>query len=160
MARPRKPTALKVAHGDRKDRINGDEPASPPGLGAAPEWFDDLARSAWSRLSAILDEMKLSARADSEAAMLYCVAYSTWRKALVIVAKEGFSVETDSTTKAHPLFPVIAESARQMHRVLSQFGMTPSARAGLHVESKAEGDELLAYFSGKADGKTTKARKA
>jgi P27 family predicted phage terminase small subunit len=159
MGRPRKPTTLKILEGDRKDRINQDEPPSPSGLGNPPEWFNDLERSAWGRLSERLGEMGVATRADSEAAMLYCSAYATWRKSSIIVAKEGFSVETETTTKAHPLWTVIHEAQRTMLRVLSQFGMTPSARAGLHVEGKPEDDPLMSFLAGKDTGTDGKRRR-
>lgn len=150
---------MKILDGDRKDRINGTEPSYPKGLGDPPAWLDDLARSAWSRLVATLDASGVSTRADAEAAALYCHSYSTWRKANAAVAKDGLTVlhqlstEDREILKPHPLIAVANEAHRQMARLLSQFGMTPSARAGLHVESKAEDDPLLAYFSGSPYGK-------
>lgn len=151
MGRPRKPTTLKILDNDRKDRINPAEPPSPPGLGDPPEWLDDLARSAWSRLSDRLAEMGVATRADSEAAMLYCQSYSVWRRATVMIA-ETFSVETETTTKAHPLWNVIHEAQRTMFRCLAQFGMTPSSRAGLHVQDRPADDPLMSFLAGKRAG--------
>jgi len=46
-----KPTALKVLHGDRPDRINHAEPIPPENEVTAPEDLSDDARAAWDQLA-------------------------------------------------------------------------------------------------------------
>lgn len=45
-----KPTALRVLHGDRKDRINDAEPQPAEGEVTAPEELSDDARAIWDQL--------------------------------------------------------------------------------------------------------------
>jgi P27 family predicted phage terminase small subunit len=162
MGRPRKPNALKVLEGDRQDRINLNEPKSPPGLGEPPEWLDDLAREGWANLNTKLAPMGVAAHSDSELAMVYCHAYSFLREASRIVADDGMTVESvtetatkgrttvKTTTKAHPLLPMIRGAHRQMVQCLIQFGMSPSARAGLKVPGQTDEDPLLAILAANA----------
>lgn len=155
MGRPRKSNSLKVLDGDRLDRINPDEPDSPPGLGEPPDWFDDYALQAWAQMARLLGPMKIAKAADVEAAMIYCQAYTDFRQAKDSVESEGMLIEnvteiqTEKTTiiktsqKAHPLLPTIRQAQRQMMQILGQFGMTPSARAALRVESDPAENKLL-----------------
>jgi P27 family predicted phage terminase small subunit len=146
VARPRKPTSLKLLDGDRKDRIPADEPQSPMGLGEPPAWLDADARLAWDRVAALLEPMNVATRADSEAIATYAVAYSTWRRALARVDAEGLTLETESTTKPHPCLGIAREAQRQMNRIFSRFGLTPADRACLHVQGRPEDDALMAFF--------------
>src|SRR5271166_1302113 len=46
-----KPTALKLLDGTRADRINHDEPATPPASIEPPDWLDETARAHWGDLA-------------------------------------------------------------------------------------------------------------
>ena len=145
MGRPSKPNSLKILDGDRKDRINLDEPRSPKNLPEAPDWLDELGRDAYRRIAGLLAEMKLAHQADSEALAVYAQNFSIWRQASEAIATEGFLLETPTTTKVHPLFAPMNEAQRTMVRILSQMGLTPAARATLRVEPTGEADEFLSY---------------
>jgi P27 family predicted phage terminase small subunit len=148
--RPNTPTSLKILKGVRPCRLNKNEPKSPMGLGKPPEWLDDLGRAAWARLDEKLgvNGMNIATAADTEAAAIYCQNYSVWRKATVAVAVEGMTIETDTTIKLNPLFTAIHEAQRNMVRIIACFGLTPAARAGLHVQESPEADPLLSYLAG------------
>lgn len=51
MDQHRKPTALRVLHGDRKDRTNDQEPVPPEGEVAPSEETSPDARAVWERLA-------------------------------------------------------------------------------------------------------------
>ena len=144
MGRHSKPNSLKILDGDRKDRINLDEPRSPEGLPEPPDWLDELGREAYLRVAGLLAEMKLAHRADADSLAIYAQNFSIWRQASETIADEGFLLTTATTTKAHPLFPVVNESQRTMTRILASFGLNPTARASLRVDPAGE-DEFLAY---------------
>ncbi len=166
MGRPRKPTALKILDGDRKDRINLDEPKSPPGLADPPAWMGEVEREGWAILKARMGEMGVATRADEEAVGLYCSAYAMWREAKAALDRDGLTITdsvensfttkngtrttTKTTTRVHPMVKVVQESSRQMGRLLSQFGMTPSARSALHIESKQDGGALIQFLQSRA----------
>jgi P27 family predicted phage terminase small subunit len=161
MGRPRKPTTLKILEGAQRCRINKKEPQSPVGLGEAPDWFDDHARAAWVRLKERLAPMRIATRADEEVVMVYCQAYSSLRLAMDEVAKWGMMLEqttevktrNGSTTrevfKANPLLPAIQQARRQMVQCLVQLGMTPSSRAGLHVQEDRPTNPLIDFMARK-----------
>jgi P27 family predicted phage terminase small subunit len=160
MGRPRKPTALKILDGDQPCRINRSEPPSPPGLGDPPVWFGELEREAWADLKARMGEMRVATRADEQAAAMYCSHYAKWRQANRSLADDGLiltevvstemktrngtKITTKTTTRMNPMIRVANEATRQMARLLAQFGMTPSARAGLHVQEEPSEDQWQA----------------
>jgi P27 family predicted phage terminase small subunit len=149
MPKPKKPTSLRILDGDAPYRINGDEPKSPPGLGDPPDWLDALAREEWARVRVVVEGMGVATRADSAGAALYCHHFSVWRRAWQTIDREGMTIETDTTVKSHPAVGIANTAAREMAKLLGQFGMTPSARAGLHVrETPAEGS-VADYFKPK-----------
>lgn len=163
MGKNRKPTNLKILEGAQPCRINTSEPKSPQGLGSPPAWFGPLEIEAWADLKARLDEMGVSTRADEQAVALYCSHYANWRQATEALKRDGLTITdetttemttrngtrttTRSTTRVHPMIKVANEATRQMHRLLSQMGMTPASRAGLHVQPAPEDDPLLAFFA-------------
>jgi P27 family predicted phage terminase small subunit len=146
MPTPKKPTRLKILDGDQPCRINTYEPKSPPGLGEAPPWLDDLGREMWATLKARLDPMMVATRADEIAAGLFCQDYATWRKALDRINAEGLTIETETTIKAHPCIAIVNQFERNMVRMLGRFGLTPADRSGLHVRETPEGNGVLEYF--------------
>lgn len=161
MGRPRKPNTLKLLEGDQPCRIRGDGPDPPGGVGPCPDHLDDVAREAWGRVAASVEETGLLTLADAETLALYCSTYSRWRSACEALAREGLTitsslkVETEKrtttreTTKVHPLLQVATESSRQMTTLLKQLGMTPASRSSLHVERKPAEDALLDFVANK-----------
>lgn len=149
MGRPSKPTSLKLLDGDRASRINTDEPTPSKGATPCPDYLTPLAREAWARIVPILDGMGVLTEADCESLALYCHAYATWRAAIAATGSK-YTVETETTIKVNPLVQVANDAHRQMMRILSEFGMTPSARASLKVAGKPEDDALLTYFGNRS----------
>lgn len=146
MARPRKPTSLKILEGAQPCRINRDEPKPPPFSDDCPEHLGDVGREAWIRISRRLEEMGVLTQADAEAVALYASTYELWRLASDQLADEGLTMMTAlGTQKPHALLATIKECRSQMTRLLTQFGMTPSSRSSLHVQAKDEEDEVLAF---------------
>ena len=149
MGRPRKPTALKIAEGDQPCRINGREPAARKGLGPVPDWIaSDLnALEAWNRLEANLTELGLIKVVDSEAAALYCSTWSLFIKACEEVEDKGLTVATATTVKANPALAIRNACQAQLVRLLTEFGMTPASRAGLHVADQKQDSPLLRWIA-------------
>ena len=158
MARTPQPTRLKILAGAQPCRINRNEPKPEAGSTPCPDYLDDVARDCWHRMTGQLDAMGLLTRADGEALALYCSTYSQWMKARSRLEEEGMLVITKTTvetskrtttrevSKINPMVSVVAECQRQMVRLLTQFGMTPSSRSSLNVPGKAQEDEVLAFL--------------
>jgi P27 family predicted phage terminase small subunit len=130
-----KPTALRVLHGDRKDRINTDEPVPPSGLPAAPEGMSDDVRAVWDYTVSILGPMRLATPADRDALACYCEAVVTHRKASAGLAQTGIIVRTSrgNTPMRNPLLAVQRDAAALIRVFAREFGLTPSARAGISL---------------------------
>ena len=151
MPNPRKPTALKILHGDPKSRMTATtEPEFSPGLGPPPDWFGDDACHAWDWLRSKLEPTGVATEADQHAAMIYARTFATWMEINRTLTTEGLVITDESVrgivTKAHPLLPSLHASAKQMMACLSQFGMTPSARASLGTNQEPPTDPLVDFM--------------
>lgn len=141
--RPRKPTAQKIRDGDQPCRISRNEPKpSPGGVGPAPLMLDDVGRKCWDRMVEILEPMGILTSADAEALAIYSSNFAYWITAREEVARDGMTVPTQFSFKPHPMLSVIARCESQMAKILSQFGMTPAARAALDLGGKEDDDNF------------------
>lgn len=150
-----KPTALRVLHGDRADRINRDEP-QPSELGIeAPAWLSDAALEVWETLADDLVDKHVLTAWDVEAFANWCDAVARRRDAAEHVAEEGAVTEQPVFNKNGEQTGVrLAKSAwllaldaadGQVQRYGARFGLTPSDRAQLKIggATKAGGPERL-----------------
>jgi len=149
--RPRKPTALKVLHGDfekNPQRKPKGEPQSSTGTPSCPRHLDRLAKNEWKRICKELDQLKVLTPAERASIEQYCVAYSEWRQALSAVQKEGRYYSTEKGLIEHPAAKALRSLAGICHRYLCEFGLTPSSRSRLHVTEQTEQDSIEAKFLG------------
>ncbi|MFE9737329.1 phage terminase small subunit P27 family [Streptomyces sp. NPDC006477] len=150
-----KPTALRVLHGDRKDRINTDEPRPAEGDIVPPAWLREDAVEVWETLADGLITTGVLTTWDVEAFANWCDAVARRREAAEHVAAEGAVVE-------HPVFNkngdisghrmgknawlmALDAADAQVQRYGARFGLTPSDRAQLHIggQEKPGGAERL-----------------
>lgn len=141
------PTAAKVLSGTRKDRINQDEPTPPTGDPTPPESIEGEALKQWSHTVPILSAMGVVTVADGTALEVYCTTYATWLEASKALKKQGMFVKTPSgLIRPHPALKVQQESARDLMRILAEFGGTPSSRSRLKVSPAEKTVDPLAEF--------------
>ena len=149
--RPNKPTGLKVLHGDfDKDpqRENKREPkpkAKPP---KRPPGLDSTARAAWDRVSKLLVDMAVLTEADREPLEIYARTYSKWRTACKEVDRDGITCEhntydkdgnvVSTRTVRNPAEQVAKDSAATLIKLLTEFGLTPSSRTRIQIESETD----------------------
>ena len=141
--RPKKPTSLKVLHGDRKDRINDREPKPASLEVAPPEWLSDEAVEVWHRLAADLERTGVLTAWDVEAYALWCDAVVRRRHAVLELRKTGEVVELPVFNKngeqtgyrlaKSPWTLVLNEADAQFQKYAARFGLTPSDRADLSI---------------------------
>lgn len=134
MARPRKPTALRIIEGNAARRpLPENEPK--PELGAvAPKWLSPLAAEHWSLVSEQLEEVGVLTRMDQTALALYCEAFARYKDATEHVTKFGTIVKSPSGYPMQSPYLAIASKAHeQMVKLLVEFGMTPAARSKVEV---------------------------
>ena len=78
---------------------------------------------------------------------MYRDSYSRWRKARQMLAREGMSVGTKNGYRQRsPHITTIKEAFEQMLKVMAEFDMTPSARAGVDVPKPPDGSNPFARF--------------
>ena len=144
--RPAKPTALKVLHGDRRDRINTQEPAPMAGVVEPPGWLDDPAQRYWRRLAPDLADKGVLTAWDAEAFAVWCDAAARHAEAAQQVHREGLIVPgAAGGVVKNPACQLVRDYAQIMSVQAARFGLTPSDRSQLKVErsSAAPADRLL-----------------
>lgn len=144
-----KPTALRVLHGDRKDRINTDEPQPDAGDVAPPDWLGDAALEVWDAYAPELEAKRVLTPWDVEAFANWCDAVARRRDAAEHVDDEGAVVEmpvfnkngdqTGTRRGKNPWLLALDAADAQVQRYGARFGLTPSDRASLKIPNEGEG---------------------
>ncbi|MEU0584574.1 phage terminase small subunit P27 family [Streptomyces sp. NPDC006132] len=147
--RPSKPTNLKVLHGDRKDRINTDEPQPAAAEVAPPDWLGDAALEIWDAYADDLEAKRVLTAWDVEAFANWCDAVARRRDAAEHVEEEGAVVELPVYNKngeltghrrgKNPWLMALDAADAQVQRYGARFGLTPSDRAQLKIPNEGEG---------------------
>lgn len=147
--RPSKPRALKVLHGDRKDRINNDEPQPSAGEVAAPDWLGDRALEVWDAYAPDLEAKRVLTSWDVEAFANWCDAVTRRRDAAEHVDAEGAVVDLPVFNKngeltghrrgKNPWLLALDAADAQARAYGARFGLTPSDRAGLKIPNEGDG---------------------
>ncbi|WP_340382299.1 phage terminase small subunit P27 family [Streptomyces sp. SS7] len=144
-----KPTQLRVLHGDRKDRINADEPQPSAGEIAAPDWLGDRALEVWDAYAPDLEAKRVLTAWDVEAFAAWCDAVARRRDAAEHVDEEGAVVEmpvfnkngeeTGTRRGKNPWLLALDAADAQVRTYGARFGLTPSDRAGLKIPNEGDG---------------------
>lgn len=149
---PRKtPAEVKKARGtyraDRDAEVDfkppAGQPADPP---PKPEGLHELASKEWDRLTPLLMEKGLLTPADWIAWQLGFAAYDTWLVAsdqirtdaaaagegrgagMIVWTEKGYPVQ-------HPMVAIAGKAWATVLKFCREFGLTPSARSGLNLDS-------------------------
>jgi P27 family predicted phage terminase small subunit len=118
---------------------------------SAPSLLDAEAKREWRRISVVLAKLELLTEIDRAALAMYCTAYSRWWAAEKKVREHGQIMKGKSGALfQNPYLGIANRAFTQMHKMLVEFGMTPSARAKLNVLDKAAGDELGEFIARKS----------
>ncbi len=121
-----KPTHLKAISGNPGGRpLNDAEPQPEPGIPDKPKWLTKKAADHWDELVPIIDGMGVLTEADGHSLAMLCQVYADWQK------------------KRTP------QLATRLQSLMSEFGLTPSARSRLHVKPKKQKSPLQEYLGGK-----------
>ena len=154
------PTHLKLLRGNPGRRpLNRDEPK--PALEVVVpgplEWLNDYAKEEWRRVAPEMHHMRLLTMVDINLFAAYCVAFSHWRLALEALARvaekdpvfSGFVIKTPKGAAVqNPLFLAARQSANDMLKFASEFGMTPAARTRIRTGVFEFGPKPPSKFAG------------
>ncbi len=137
--RPRKPTALKVLHGDfevHPERENTREPKPRKGEPTRPKHLGPIAREAWKRLAAELRACRVLTKADREGLELYAINYELWRRAVEDLTTNGLTYEVEGRRMRNPAAAAANDHAKICIKLLTEFGLTPSSRTRVQIEQE------------------------
>jgi P27 family predicted phage terminase small subunit len=121
-----------------KPRVRGvSVPSCLEGEPEPPGDLDPVARDAWDRLTGLLRSMGMLCLADRDALTLYAVTFSRWRRAEADIDRLGTAlIDKYGVAKANPAGAMAKDCRATLIRLMGEFGLTPSARAGLNLPGK------------------------
>ncbi len=144
-----KPTNVRQLHGDRKDRINTDEPVPAEGDVLPPAWLGDDALEVWDAYAGDLEDKGVITAWDCEAFANWCDAVVRRRRAAAALAEEGEVIDlpvfdkngeqTGARRGKNPWTLVLDSADSQVQRYGARFGLTPTDRAQLKIKPKDSG---------------------
>lgn len=149
---PGTPSHLRILRGNPGRRPINDQEAHPEAkIPPCPSHLDDEAKKEWRSISKQLLELGLLTKIDKAALAGYCVAWSSWIEALEQL-KAGKVFKTPSGYPVlSPWWAIATQADKQMHRYLTEFGLTPASRSRIHVQPpKKEESKLAKFIGGKA----------
>ena len=116
-----------------------------------PAFISDRARQHWPELARLLADMGVLSDGDLIALGLLCETLCEWVEACRTVEAEGATyactTEAGATmVRAHPAVAQRADAARRVQSLLSEFGLTPSARAKVQGLPPLPGDDPAREF--------------
>ena len=128
-------------HGSRAAALLSLSGRTPPARGelTPPAWLDDDAKAEWQRLAPVLGRLGVLTETDADALCAYCEAWTTWKQATQKVRQFGMVItgKRDEPMMS-PYVKIAHQALTQMRALLSAFGMTPSARAGIRLPEPAK----------------------
>ena len=131
------PTKVKILRGEtRPSRVNYNEPIPSADVPAMPPDMDAEAKAVWQRVTASLAHTGVIRAPDADGLRCYCEAVSRYAGAARLYAQSGPLVKTRGGLVKNPLHQIIREDGEQIRLFGRELGLSPSARAGLHVESE------------------------
>jgi P27 family predicted phage terminase small subunit len=148
VGRPPKPTQLKVLAGDRKDRINTQEPMPSEGDVRAPRWLSKEARRFWRSLAPDRIRKNVLTPWDVEAFANFCDALARRLEAAGYLDKQGAVMQQPIFNKDGEVMAsrqvvnkwahVWKAADEQVQRYGAKFGFTPADRARIKIEEPGE----------------------
>jgi P27 family predicted phage terminase small subunit len=150
MPNPPKPTRLRVITGNPSRRpLNQDEPRPKLGIPPCPKFLNKPARAEWKRITPLLLEVGLLSQIDRAALTAYCQAWGRWADAEQMLSKVGTLVKSpNGYPMPHPYLAIANKAMRQMHSLLLEFGMSPSARSRIKAGEPQKADPFEDLLTG------------
>jgi P27 family predicted phage terminase small subunit len=136
------PTTLRILRGNPGKRpINKSEPQPPTDGIVMPQHLGQVAAGRWAQLLPLLQSVKVMTRADIEALARYCDTYEWWLATRAKLKAEGdtYPILNDGGQVKYiaqrPEVSIAHKLAQQLRQLEQDFGLNPSARTSLNVET-------------------------
>lgn len=134
-----RPTQLRVLAGERKARVNDDEPVPEDGIPECPS-SDPKVRAVWDYTVRQLRAMRVITMADRDSLHVYCQAVVMHDAAAEELLEGGLFLNTPKGPLRNPATLVMKEAAMVIRQMAHSFGMTPQARSAIKVGDQKPGD--------------------
>lgn len=150
---PKKPTELKLLQGvpGGESKLNKSEPRPAKLAGARPPaWLGKEAKKIWREVAPKLEKLGLLTDIDISTLARYCDTRWRWLQAKQFLDEHGpvyaiYHEQTEDEKKAgrkpklkymaqFPQVNIYSSLGKELTRLEQNFGMTPSARAGVTVD--------------------------
>lgn len=143
-----KPTSLRLLHGDRKSRINTDEPTPRDDTPVLPDGVADDVAEIWRYTLGELQFMRIVTTADRDTLLAYCEAVVAHRKSSATLARTDVLVEgLHGNLVRNPALQIQRDSAHTIRAFAQEFGLTPSARSRITAERRGGESEQTNPFA-------------
>lgn len=139
MARPTKPSHLKLVEGNRGKRAQKQYEPDPDYVLdlAAPSHLPLWAVAVWDDIAPKLRASKLLTIVDVEAVCQMCIAIAQYRQATTEL-NMNFLHHGQKGISLNQLMVAQSMAFKQANALMQQFGMTPAARARVVVNSQGD----------------------
>jgi P27 family predicted phage terminase small subunit len=129
------PTAEKIRRGEtRPSVLNLTEPIPRQRVPRMPVGLPPSARAVWTRVLREMPEGVIVA-ADTDLLVAYCEAVVRYRRASKAYGESvGILKGRDGGPVANPLHRIVRDWSAEVRVLARELGLSPAARAGLHVE--------------------------
>lgn len=146
-----KPTETKKLEGNPgKRKLNSQEPQPDVAIPECPKHLREIARQEWVRITAELVKLKIITNIDRAALVAYCQAWEDYVYASSMVEVEGAVITSEKGgCYQNPWVSIKNSAMDRMVRISAEFGMTPSSRSRIKVETPTSEDEMAKYLFGK-----------
>lgn len=142
----KKPAILKILEGS-SGKINKEvkpKPIPPQ----CPSWLSPFAQEEWNRTAPMIEKLGLLTEVDAAAFEAYCQVYANWKEATLIIRQEGLTFVTpNGYVQQRPEVAIANTAAKLMRGFIHEFGLSPSARANMAVDSGRDADDGADFFS-------------
>jgi P27 family predicted phage terminase small subunit len=123
--------------GTKRSRVNLAEPRPLAGVPITrPPGLSPHAAEEWARVMPHLESMGVLSAADTTGLACYCEAVARWRKLAEVVAVSPPLVpgaDGGGVLVKNPAYAMMRDAANEVRVWAREFGLTPSARSGIHV---------------------------
>ena len=149
MPTPRKPTNLKILHGDRGDRINRDEPMPTTESIEPPFELSERARRVWDRIVPSMTSQKVLTDWDVDQLAVFCDAAAMYQECRGLLVSEQNDEMPRFIEKGSaggriksPYWQMMRDCQAMMTAVGSRYGLTPADRTKLTTDTDSSSGDL------------------
>lgn len=152
-----KPTEQKKLEGNPGKRtLNNKEPQPDVAIPECPPHLEGEARKEYQRITAELIKLKIISEVDRAALVAYCQAWGDYVRATKEIKKEGEVLYSDKgNAYINPWKNIQTSAMDRMLRFSAEFGMTPSSRSRIKVETPTDEDKMTGYLFGNKNVKVS-----